>query len=78
MGTFRRISKRRRSQINDAVASYYIKMHYNSKLRAKERLFEPKDLAVKFAMWFAVNKEFYKGETVGEIYDKWLINVTDI
>lgn len=58
-------------------------------LRQKERLFEPKDLATKFAMWFVVNWEWYddteKGskylsiydgktvKTIGEIYDNWLL-----
>ena len=58
-------------------------------LRQKERLFEPKDLATKFAMWFVVNWEWhddtengvkylsiYDGKTVktiGEIYDNWLL-----
>jgi hypothetical protein len=58
-------------------------------LRQKERLFEPKDLATKFAMWFVVNFEFYddtdKGQTyrslydrktilpIGEIYENWLL-----
>ena len=59
-------------------------------LRQKERLFESKDLATKFAMWFVVNQEWhddtekgakylsiYDGKTVktiGEIYDNWLLN----
>ena len=59
-------------------------------LRQKEKLFKPKDLATKFAMWFVVNWEqhddtekgakylsIYDGETVktiGEIYDNWLLS----
>ena len=59
-------------------------------LRQKEKLFKPKDLATKFAMWFVVNWEWhddtekgakylsrYDGKTVktiGEIYDNWLLS----
>lgn len=74
MGTFKCRSRRRRSQINDAVASYLLKMHDNSKLRAKERLFEPKDLAIKFAIWLNSNLKSYNNETIGELYDNWLRN----
>ena len=90
MGTFGIRSKKRQSQINDGAISQIMKMYDNSKLRAKERLFDPKDLATKFAMWFVVNWEWhddtekgakylsiYDGKTVktiGEIYDNWLIS----
>jgi hypothetical protein len=90
MGTFGIRSKKRQSQINDGAISQIMKMYDNSKLRAKERQFEPKDLATKFAMWFVVNWEWhddtekgakylsiYDGKTVktiGEIYDRWLLN----
>ena len=90
MGTFGIRSKKRQSQINDGAISQIMKMYDNSKLRAKERLFEPKDLATKFAMWFLVNWEWHddteKGakylsiydgktlKTIGEIYDNWLLN----
>jgi hypothetical protein len=83
-------SKKRQSQINDGAISQIMKMHDNSKLKSKERLFEPKDLATKFAMWFVVNWEWhedndkgakylsiYDGKTImhiSEIYDNWLIN----
>lgn len=90
MGTFRIRSKKRQLQINDGAISQIMKMYDNSKLRAKERLFDPKDLATKFAMWFVVNWEWYddtdKGakylsiydgktvKTIGEIYDNWLLS----
>ena len=89
MGTFGIRSKKRQSQIKDGAISQIMKMYDNSKLRAKERLFEPKDLAIKFAMWFVVNWEWhddtekgakylsiYDGKTVktiDEIYDNWLL-----
>ena len=84
------IIRKNKRQIKDGAISYIMKMYDNSKLRAKERLFEPKDLAIKFAMWFVVNWEFYddtdKGQTylsiydgktilpIGEIYDNWLFS----
>lgn len=42
-------------------------------LRQKEKLFKPKDLATKFAMWFVVNWEWHddteKGAKYLSIYD---------
>jgi hypothetical protein len=59
-------------------------------MNEKENLFTKKGLAIKFAMWFVVNWEFYddtdKGQTyqsiydgktithISEIYDNWLIS----
>ena len=84
------IIRQNKRQIKDGAISQIMKMYDNSKLRAKERLFEPKDLATKFAMWFVVNWEFYddtdKGQTyrslydgkttlpIDEIYDNWLLS----
>ena len=53
------IIRQNKRQIKDGAISQIMKMYDNSKLRAKERLFEPKDLATKFAMWFVVNWEWH-------------------
>lgn len=39
-------------------------------LRQKEKLFKPKDLATKFAMWFVVNWEWHDDTEKGTLlYD---------
>ena len=37
-------------------------------LRQKEKLFKPKDLATKFAMWFVVNWEWHDDTEKGAKY----------